>query len=103
VTATLLLALLVAQARPAEVENCLGCHGSASTVTLASGEVLDLHIDAEALSRSSHMKKLACTDCHANLKNAAGMHPVQRFETRREYAIAFSERCQKCHFTNYKE
>jgi predicted CXXCH cytochrome family protein len=103
VTATLLLALLVAEARPAEVENCLGCHSSASTVTLSSGEVLDLRIDAEALSRSSHMKKLACTDCHANLKSAAGMHPVQRFETRREYAIAFSERCQKCHFTNYKE
>lgn len=102
-TATLLLALLLAEARPAEVEKCLACHGKASQVTLASGEVLDLRIDEEALSHSSHMKKLACSDCHANLKNLDGMHPAQRFDTRREYAIAYSEQCQKCHFTNYKE
>ena len=101
--ATLLFASLLAQARPTEVDQCLGCHGAASEVTLASGEILDLRIDAQAFSRSAHMRKLACTDCHANLKNVPGKHPAQRFETRREYAIAYSEQCQKCHFTNYKE
>lgn len=102
-TGSLLLALLLAQAPPGEVEKCLACHGSASDVTLASGEVLRLRIDAESFSRSSHMRKLACTDCHANFKNLTGMHPVQRFETRREYTIAYSEQCQKCHFSNYKD
>jgi len=103
VIGTLLIASLLAQARPAEVDKCLACHGTASEIRLNSGEVLNLRIDAETFSRSSHMRKLACTDCHASLKNATGMHPVQRFDTRREYTIAFSDACQKCHFSNYKE
>jgi predicted CXXCH cytochrome family protein len=103
VIATLLLAALLAQTRPGEVEKCLACHAAATGVKLASGEVLNLRVDAEVMSRSSHMRKLACTDCHANLKNVEGMHAIQRFDTRREFTIAFSERCQKCHFSNYKE
>jgi predicted CXXCH cytochrome family protein len=103
VTTTLVLALLLAQSGPAEVDKCMSCHAEATEVTLASGELLRLRVDADAFTRSSHMRKLACTDCHANLRNTAGMHPVQRFATRREYAIAYSEQCQKCHFANYKD
>ncbi len=99
----MLALLLVLLAQAAEVDKCLACHEHADEIRLDSGEVLPLSVDRGAFARSRHMRNLACSDCHAEMKGTAGMHPVQRLKSRREYAIAYSEQCQKCHFTNYKE
>lgn len=92
------------QLTPAEeVDMCLGCHGLASSeMKLATGQVMSLRVDRAALAKSSH-KKLACTDCHADLKGIIGAHPKKPLPGKRDFAIAYSEACKKCHFSNYKD
>ncbi|HET7787509.1 MAG TPA: cytochrome c3 family protein [Myxococcales bacterium] len=98
----MLALLLVLVAPAAEVDKCLSCHEHLGAITLESGESLPLAVDREAFFRSGHMRSIACSECHAELRNTDGMHPVQRPRSRREYAIAASEQCQKCHFNDYK-
>ena len=86
-----------------EVDSCLGCHGRRGLdLTLASGELLSLKVDEAHFKKSSH-KKLACTDCHAELKGALGEHPKRPLKSRRDFAIGYSEGCKKCHFQNYTD
>lgn len=86
-----------------EVDDCLACHRSSSMeLKLGTGDILSLTVDAAAFGKSSH-HKLACTDCHADLKGVLGEHPKRPLASKRAFAIAYSEGCKKCHFTNYTD
>jgi hypothetical protein len=93
---------LLAQAGT-EAQKCLECHSIENDVRLETGELISLAVDGDAYLRSSHGKKLACSDCHAEFKGAVNGHAARRFKSKREFAIAYSEACQKCHFNNYKD
>lgn len=101
----LLIALLVhpvegAQPPSEEIEACLACHGDKElSVKLPSGETRSLYIDQQAFTRSVHGGKLACTDCHGDMREVP--HPAKPFKTLREFTIAYYEQCKRCHFANY--
>lgn len=86
-----------------EVDNCMGCHHLPDMeLKLESGETLSLQLDGKAYGKSSH-KRLGCTDCHQNLKGVEGEHAKKPLRSRRDFAIAYSEGCKKCHFSNYTD
>jgi predicted CXXCH cytochrome family protein len=90
-----------AQVTP-EAEQCLECHARPGMdITLQTGELLSLTIDPAKLS--AHSRKLACTDCHVDLKGLAGGHPKRPLPSKRAFAISYSDGCQKCHLDQYKE
>lgn len=87
-----------------EIDGCMGCHGMSSLeLKLENGETFSLKVDEKKLAASSHGKKLGCTDCHVDLKGVEGEHPKRPLKSRREFAIAYSEGCKKCHFSNYTD
>jgi predicted CXXCH cytochrome family protein len=110
----ILAAILCALAQPAaaeeeplsaaeEVDNCLACHRLPDQeIKLGTGEIFSLRIDGAAYAKSSHAK-LACTDCHTDLKGVEGEHPKRPLASKREFAVAYSERCKKCHFADYTD
>jgi predicted CXXCH cytochrome family protein len=86
-----------------EVDGCLGCHGMKSLdVQLARGETLSLFVDQAAYSTSTH-RKLACSDCHGELKGVEGEHAKRPLPGKRDFAIAYSAACKKCHFQNFTD
>ena len=82
-------------------ENCRLCHSRPLTMTLASGEELNLTVDLESFDHSVHGVKLACSDCHT--RQIAFPHPKVEVATLREYAIANYQVCSRCHFSNYNK
>ena len=99
-----LLAVLALLAQSGtEAQKCLECHSLENDVRLESGELISFTVNEEAYLKSSHGKKLACSDCHTDLKGAVDGHAAKRFKSKREFAIGYSEACQKCHFNNYKD
>ncbi len=91
---------------PTEAEKCLECHSTTNgenDIRLESGELISLAVDGDRFLKSSHGKRLACSDCHVDLKGATDGHAVKRFANKRQFAINYSEACQKCHFSNYTD
>ncbi|MGZ6143140.1 MAG: cytochrome c3 family protein [Myxococcales bacterium] len=88
---------------PTEAEKCLECHSIENDVRLESGELISLALNGDAFLKSSHGKRLACTDCHTDLKGATDGHAAKRLKNKRQFAISYSESCQKCHFSNYTD
>ncbi|MBI4690644.1 MAG: cytochrome c3 family protein [Nitrospirae bacterium] len=43
--------------------------------------------------------RLSCSDCHFGFSSEE--HPVRRFKTKRDYSVATSEICRRCHFDKY--
>lgn len=87
----------------ARIENaaCLECHSEPEMeIDLDSEEVLNMHVDKEALASSVHAE-LACSDCHSELKGKTEKHKANPFPTRREFSVNYSEQCKQCHFSNY--
>ncbi|MFH1647679.1 MAG: cytochrome c3 family protein [Chloroflexota bacterium] len=79
---------------------CLDCHGQPGlSMTLASGETLELYIDPEVYAASAHGDKLLCTDCHTAITGFP--HPQWDIPNQREYNITQYELCKRCHFDNY--
>ena len=75
---------------------CLSCHGKPDfSMTLTSGESLSLYINPEVFATSIHGDKLLCTDCHSSI--ATYPHPEREISSQRDYNIAQSEICSKCH------
>jgi nitrate/TMAO reductase-like tetraheme cytochrome c subunit len=90
----------VTQQRAEEIETCLACHGDKDmSVTLPSGETQPLHVDHEAFLHSVHGDKLSCTDCHRDMEEIP--HDAKPFRTRREFTVAYTEQCKRCHFDTY--
>ncbi len=81
-----------------ENEHCLSCHRHAMSATLRNGEKVSLKVDAAALDSSVHAK-LACVDCHFGFSST--QHPKRNFTSPRDFSIAQSEACRRCHFDKY--
>jgi len=83
-------------------EACLLCHTSTDeTITFPSGEEVSVHVDAAALAASAHGQMaespLACQDCHQPPNDYQYPHPPVAEETLREWEIAKSGTCERCH------
>ncbi|RPI37816.1 MAG: hypothetical protein EHM54_02145 [Nitrospiraceae bacterium] len=77
---------------------CLACHSNELAMTFKDGEKQSLKIDPEHLALSVH-NKLYCSDCHFGF--SVEEHPERHFRTKRDYTIASSESCRRCHFDKY--
>ncbi|GBE00060.1 doubled CXXCH motif [bacterium BMS3Abin07] len=81
-----------------EKKYCMGCHEYELDLTFKNGEHLLLKTDASALARSVH-NKLGCSDCHYGFSSED--HPERKFRSMRDYSIASSDTCKRCHFDKY--
>lgn len=77
---------------------CMRCHGRSVTMSFRNGEALPVTINRSTLGSSVH-DNLACSDCHYGFSSED--HPKRNFGSRRDYAIAASESCRRCHFDKY--
>jgi cytochrome b subunit of formate dehydrogenase len=60
-------------------EDCLTCHGDTSLSTDVNGKSVPLYVDAKKLKSSIHgSMKLACVDCHKDVKSLAHEAPPQK-------------------------
>jgi hypothetical protein len=75
---------------------CLTCHSNPDlTMTLPSGEEMEIFVEGQELAGSVHAQ-LTCTDCHRDI--SAFPHRPLQVETRREYTLTQSDLCHRCHF-----
>ena len=81
-----------------EEQYCLKCHDHAVTMHFKNGETLPLKVDPLVLKTSVH-GKLSCSDCHFGFSSEE--HPQRNFRTRRDFTLASSESCRRCHFDKY--
>lgn len=77
---------------------CLACHSNEFAMSFRDGEKQSLRVDPEALAISVH-NKLYCSDCHFGF--SVEEHPQRTFKSKRDYVIAASESCRRCHFDKY--
>ena len=85
-----------------DLDTCLACHSDGNlSVVLPDGETRSLFIDRSVFERSVHGGKLGCVDCHSDVTEVP--HPSRPFKTRREFTVAYSEQCKRCHFANYSK
>lgn len=83
-----------------EEHYCLSCHGYGMEILFKSGERLSIDVDEGALKGSAH-KILICSDCHFGFSSEE--HPLRSFRSRRDYTLASSEVCRRCHFDKYSK
>jgi predicted CXXCH cytochrome family protein len=81
-----------------EEEYCMKCHSHHVKMTFKNGETRSVVVDAASLQASVH-SKLACSDCHYGFSSEE--HPQRNFRSRRDYTLASSESCRRCHFDKY--
>ncbi|HBX43848.1 MAG TPA: hypothetical protein DEH27_08755 [Deltaproteobacteria bacterium] len=81
-----------------EKQYCQSCHQHELSMKFRNEERMSLKVDLAVLDSSAH-GKLRCSDCHYGYSSEE--HPEKRFRSRREYIIASSESCRRCHFDNY--
>lgn len=77
---------------------CINCHGHSVTLAFRNGEVLPATINRSTLQSSVH-GNLACSDCHYGFSSEE--HPKRNFASRRDYTLASSQNCRRCHFDKY--
>ncbi len=77
---------------------CMKCHGYPVNMRFRNGESLSVSINSSTLQSSVH-DKLSCSDCHYGFSSEE--HPKRNFATRRDYTLASSENCRRCHFDKY--
>ena len=93
----LLVLALAAAPAAAGGEECLACHAQPGlTKTLDKGDVLQLHVPADAFAGSVHAP-LGCTGCHAGVDLKKHPATTRKFDTARNYAMQASEACKSCH------
>jgi len=81
-----------------EKQYCMGCHQYALSLTCRNGEKIPLRVDAGAFDGGAH-GEIRCSDCHYGFSSEE--HPRRSFKSRRDYSIASSESCRRCHFDKY--
>jgi nitrate/TMAO reductase-like tetraheme cytochrome c subunit len=81
-----------------EGKYCMSCHGYEIMAVFKNEESLLLKIDASELKGSAH-SRLSCSDCHFGFSSEA--HPQRNFRSRRDYTLASSAVCRRCHFDKY--
>lgn len=77
---------------------CLSCHKREISITFKNGEKQSIRIDEKILDASVH-RDLSCTGCHFGFSSEE--HPLRNFKSKRDYSIAMSESCRRCHFDKY--
>jgi hypothetical protein len=82
----------------AEKQYCLGCHSHDLTMVLRNGAKKSVKVDAHALDGSVHAG-LSCFDCHFGFSTTE--HPKRTFRNARDFSLANSESCRRCHFDKY--
>jgi len=81
-----------------EEQYCSRCHTHSITMHFTNSETLSLKVDPLLLKASVH-GKLSCSDCHFGFSSEE--HPQRNFRTRRDFTLASSESCRRCHFDKY--
>ncbi len=81
-----------------EEEYCMRCHGNRISLHFRNGDALSGTVNVSSLQASVH-DKLSCSDCHYGFSSEE--HPKRNFATRRDYTLASSENCRRCHFDKY--
>ena len=77
------------------------CHGDHTlTMTLGDGTEKALHTDPGVVARSRHAGKATCVDCHRAERDVP--HPERQFASERQFRVAMSDSCQRCHFSDYQ-
>jgi predicted CXXCH cytochrome family protein len=79
---------------------CYSCHGYDIKTTYKDGETVSMKIEVSVIDKSVH-GMLSCTDCHFGFSSEE--HPQRNFRTRRDYVIASSDNCRRCHFDKYSK
>jgi hypothetical protein len=81
-----------------ERQYCMSCHGFDLSMSCKNGETIPLKVDLSIIDETVH-NKLRCSDCHYGFSSEE--HPERTFEAKRDYMIASSESCRRCHFDKY--
>jgi hypothetical protein len=81
-----------------EEQYCLKCHKNPVAMHFKNGETASLKVDSLLLKTSVH-GKLSCSDCHFGFSSEE--HPHRNFRTRRDFTLASSDSCRRCHFDKY--
>ncbi len=81
-----------------ERQYCMSCHGFDLSMSCKNGETIPLKVDLSLIDETVH-NKLRCSDCHYGFSSEE--HPERTFEAKRDYMIASSESCRRCHFDKY--
>jgi len=81
---------------------CRSCHSdNQRELTLPGGEILPLLVPLDALKDSPHSldaeTPVSCLDCHRSRLHYQYPHQPLLAQTRREFRLSVSERCQNCH------
>ncbi len=83
-----------------EEQYCLRCHASEKQMSLKSGERVSIQVKVSELHDSPH-KNVGCSDCHFGF--SADEHPRMQFRSARQYRLASSEICRRCHYDMYSK
>lgn len=81
-----------------EEQYCMKCHDRSAVMHFGNGETAALKVDPSLLRISVHAK-LSCSDCHYSYSSTD--HPRRQFRTRRDFTLASSDSCRRCHFDKY--
>lgn len=82
-----------------EVKYCLTCHDRTDKfIHFENGEKMSVYFNIIDLQKSVH-KTLNCSDCHFGF--SIDKHPKRKFNDLRNFKIALSETCRRCHFDKY--
>ena len=69
-------------------------------MTFGDGTTRTLHVDPVIVARSVHGGKAGCVDCHPEARDLP--HREQGFASARQFSVAASESCRRCHFSDYR-
>jgi predicted CXXCH cytochrome family protein len=78
-----------------EEQYCMRCHRHQQSLHFAAGGSVSVQVDTAVIAGSAH-RNLGCTDCHHSFSPSE--HPRRQFRSIREYRLAASELCRRCHF-----
>jgi predicted CXXCH cytochrome family protein len=81
-----------------EEQYCMTCHVRPQVMHMESGERRVVTVHTKILKNSVH-GKLSCSDCHYGFSSED--HPKRNFRTVRDFTLASSESCRRCHFDKY--
>lgn len=81
-----------------ETQYCMSCHQHELSMTCRNGDRISVNVEMPLSEANAH-DKLRCSDCHYGFSSEE--HPKRNFRSRRDYTVASSESCRRCHFDKY--
>lgn len=101
VLAVALAAQVTSSPEPAPTaDDCLTCHAEPVEITMTDGTTRTLQVHEKDLPTSVHAGKATCVDCHPDAKEIP--HAERNFASSRQFTVAQSEHCRKCHFSDFR-